>query len=205
MAGADHNTARAPPANNIIDPAQSATCDAASALGDTPKPDRAHRGRETIALERHGRQRTIERVARTASPGTPRDHPLMDTADAKTSRHGWWPTFPSCRRRSPSSTYLHHTNRSRIMASPADHDANTDNTTCALLGRLLSLARNRPSPANERGVLRQAAAFTSIFFGSAFALAVFGKVTVSTPLANSAAILSGSTSSGSAKLRRNAP
>ncbi len=51
----------------------------------------------------------------------------------------------------------------------------------------------------------QAAAFTSIFFCCSTAFAVFGMVMVSTPLANSAAILSRSTPSGTVKLRWNEP
>src|SRR3954447_9739349 len=49
------------------------------------------------------------------------------------------------------------------------------------------------------------AAFTSIFFDCADAAIVFGSVTVSTPLAKLASILSRSTPSGRLKLRWNAP
>lgn len=63
----------------------------------------------------------------------------------------------------------------------------------------------RPLGANPACLLRHAAVFTSIFFGSTFASGFFGSVTVSTPLANSAPIFSASTLSGSAKLRWNEP
>ena len=69
--------------------------------------------------------------------------------------------------------------------------------------RAISGTDRIPTDATGSGVraVDQAAAFTSIFFGSATAAEFFGRLKVKTPLLNSALILSRSTPSGRVKVR----
>ena len=67
------------------------------------------------------------------------------------------------------------------------------------------IRRQSPDGFEARNAVDQAAALTSIFFGSATAAGVFGNVTVNTPLPKSALILSRSIPSGSVNVRWNEP